>query len=222
MKKLIYEDEKIKLFPTLIGIVIIVFSLLLLFLVVGFAGDALSRNFCYFMLLLFIVVALYLLKIGLIDPYIIRKKHRKIRQLGARMEGYIEFFYYNVSYETIAHEHNDNTIEKRKDINLTVSYYDPSTGEKKLYKTPNVIFDPAKDLGSRKCYVYFLNDIIYVSDFVPNSDNINIWNENDKSILLMNDSLRKFNEEKLMYIKFGIFIFIVFLIISFIVSLLQS
>ena len=132
----------------------------------------------------FIIFMILMVFFNNVKYYLNYKNRQKLKSTVRGVDGYIESFEY--------------WIERRRRhtkvrVVLVVSYIDPIYG-KRIYKTPIINFNVIKDLGSRRCSVYLLDNEIYVSDFVRRMPNDSyVWDDDivnncdSKKILLKND-----------------------------------
>ena len=96
---------------------------------------------------------------------------------------------------------------------MVVSYIDPIYG-KKIYKTPIINFNVIKDLGSRKCKVYFFDNEVYVSDFIRRMPNDSyVWEESIISQYNPQKLVKDASKKRLKSI--GLFFLILILILLF-------
>lgn len=127
----------------------------------------------------------------LIKTLNVRKANKNIMVNGIKLKGRI------VNYSIGTHMRD-------RIYSVIVSYIDPYTCKEKQISTPPLSFDPVTALGSDLCSVYVLNDLYYVTDFVPRkADQANIWG---KEI----DTLEKKEIKKLLI---GVGVFIAFFIV---------
>lgn len=135
--------------------------------------------FTVFIIFTILIVFFYNVKF-----YLNYKKRQKFKMMVSGVDGYIESF-----------ECWIERIRKKRRVRciLVVSYIDPIYG-KKIYKTPIINFNVIKDLGSRKCKVYFFDNEVYVSDFIRRMPNDSyVWDDDiikncdPKKILLENE-----------------------------------
>lgn len=218
MKKLQYEEENNKdgivVFGINIGIFILsfVFIFCILYSVLFQSGNAilcvvLSVIFSYF------IAKRYSNKKTL-ERNIITEKYNNIKNNGEKYEGEIIKIIKNKYLDTGAGDSGGGIIER---YSVVIKYLD-SNNNIKEYETPELNFNPNKDLGSNKCSVYDCNGNIYVTDFISKKDG-------DTPINLPNIEICKnFNEEyykksiKILWIIAAI-IFGVILCVAYVVSL---
>lgn len=94
------------------------------------------------------------------------KRNLKIKKYGIKVNGYISKVEYKVRYKTLRYY-------------LYVEYTDYNTGEKRVYKTPTLNFNPIEMLGSKQCGVYIYKKNVFVSDFVKNENEESIWSDEE-------------------------------------------
>ena len=199
MKKMCYEIEKIKLIY--IVLVMQIFAWDYFFIkneILHFEGDTLA--YCFNILSIIfhnIILCAFLWKVCI--GYKVR--YKKVKDEGIRYDGritgfdYVEYkgffdldIYLNkikaggttydkgLCYENyFSHYHRYNYRFK---YILTILYNNT------IIKTPIIAFNPIKDLGSKDCEVYVLDDEFYVTGFMPRrrEDEI-IWSENNESVI---------------------------------------
>ncbi len=200
MKKLCYADEKMS----------IILNLLNLFMFLGviiYSFNMISKGEEYggYIGLICIVLLLelfYILKF--VKPILkVKIKYKKIKKNGTKFEGYITHF----SYERYWNIYLNNNNKDQFKFTLNIKY-----GKNSVYKTPELGFNPIRDLGSRECSIYVFNNEVYATDFVKRKFSENyLWDENDESILNYKKRRKEYFERN----KSGIIIAIIFLIAVF-------
>lgn len=172
-----YIDEKKDFSTTIISFL----SLLIVYIVMIIN---VSFNIEILVFTIFIIFMIIIVFFNDVKYYLNYKKRQKFKTMVSGVDGYIESF-----------ECWIERIRKKRRVRciLVVSYIDPIYG-KKIYKTPIINFNVIKDLGSRKCKVYFFDNEVYVSDFIRRMPNDSyVWDDDiikncdPKKILLENE-----------------------------------
>lgn len=172
-----YIDEKKDFSTTIISFL----SLLIVYIVMIIN---VSFNIEILVFTIFIIFMIIIVFFNDVKYYLNYKKRQKFKTMVSGVDGYIESF-----------ECWIERIRKKRRVRciLVVSYIDPIYG-KKIYKTPIINFNVIKDLGSRKCKVYFFDNQVYVSDFIRRMPNDSyVWDDDiikncdPKKILLENE-----------------------------------
>ena len=212
-KELIYKKEKISPFEIIAFIIFNILAFLILYSVIVSKTEYNESTRLFFLLFLLVYLIIlyniYLFHIFL-PAFKARKKNRLIKEKGIKVPGFIEKFDYKIFYQSYMGTEN-RKFRKIKYFQLHVSYIHPETNQKEEYITPPIDFSPLKDLGSRNCTVYIFNSDRYVTDFVKNENHQKIWDDNDLSVIQMQENIRKFKEERSQLFKFGLFLLILFI-----------
>lgn len=163
-------------------------------------------------------IALLCLMLGLELFYILfflrpsiktKLKYKNIKKNGQKYKGYIESF----NYEKYQDIHSSNANKTRYRYILLIKY-----GENSVLKTPEIAFNPVRDLGSRECDIYVLGNEVYATGFVKRKINENIiWDEDDESVLRLKEIKKNIYKEN----KLGIIFAIAFVIGLFLIVLTQ-
>lgn len=125
-------------------------------------GIYISFGFCGVMTLIYTPSLLSTLRF--------KKKCKNIVMNGTKVQGCI------VDYSI-------NRIGDEFDYSVIVTYLDPYTGKEKNIWTPALSFNPIMSLGDKSCSVYILNELYYVTDFVPRKKGQdNIWGKEIDSL----------------------------------------
>lgn len=156
-----YIDEKKDFSTTIISFL----SLLIVYIVMIVN---VSFNIEILVFTIFIIFMIIIVFFNDVKYYLNYKKRQKLKTMVSGVDGYIESF-----------ECWTERIRKKRRVRciLIVSYIDPIYG-KKIYKTPIINFNVIKDLGSRRCKVYFFDNDVYVSDFIRRMPNDSyVWDD---------------------------------------------
>lgn len=207
MKKLIYEDEKIN---PLWLIIICLFYLPLIYMVwyIIFNSNIEEKGSNVVFAIMWFVIITYFLYYYVKDAIKTRKKYKYIKEHGEKYSAYIENFNYKTYIKSSARTLEDAPQwYTKKEFTLNVSYTNKN-GEKEVYTTPILGFNPIKDLASRNCNIYKYENELYVTDFeMNNTDEYLVWSKESKEVqnMLESDSIVK--KERNGLIKYSLIIF---------------
>ena len=211
MKKLIYKDEKIN---KIWVIVICFFYLPFIYFIWYFITMGVEETVnLFFAIAWFCLISIFLWSY-LKDSIKLRKKFKMIKEKGVVYSAYIEGFNYEAKIEPVISSNEISSDWKiAKDFTLNVSYI-TEEGVKEHYVTPILGFNPITDIASRKCNIYLYKGEMYVTDFEINNDkNISLWSEDSEEVQDYLEKNKNIKKEVHSYIRFGLIILILYIII---------
>ena len=177
------------------GIGLVIVLIVFIFCEKGITENIIKMGFFCFIFWIFLAMLLYLRKLIYTTD--------AVSNNSIKVEGTIIAF--RMRYGSLSTDGPRN-IEM---FNLTISYIDPKTNQKKEFETPFINFNPVTDLGSKKCSVLIDGNKVYATDFIVGK-NIGkcLWDNNDKSMI-------KYINKKMNFVYaefFGTIFFILFIL----------
>ena len=171
MRRMCYQNEKINI----LGMIplLVMYAFVILYFINEDVGKGEIKEYIGIIGILVFITLFYIIiffRPVLKNIY----KYKKIKREGIKYDGYITGY----NYEKYFDIRTDKYVEQYR-YTLNISY-----GKNSILKTPEISFNPVRDLGSRECAIYVLNNEAYATDFVRRgfSERI-IWEEDDESVL---------------------------------------
>ena len=200
MKKLCYADEKMSTILNLLSVFIFLGVIIYSVNMIGEGEE--YGGYIGLICITLLLELFYILKF--VRPTLnVIIKYKNIKKNGTKFEGYITSF----NYEKFWNIYLDNNDKSQFKYTLNIKY-----GKNSIYKTPELNFNPIRDLGSRECSIYVFNNEVYATDFIKRKFNEKcIWDDYDESIL----NYKKIRKEYYQSHKLGIISTMIFLMAVF-------
>ena len=196
MRRMCYEKEKI----SLLGIIplLVMYAFVILYFI---NGDVEKEEIKEYIGIIGILAFITLFYIIIFFRPVLKNiyKYKKIKREGIKYDGYITSYNYEKYFDI-----RTNKYVEQYRYTLNIRY-----GKNSILKTPEISFNPVRDLGSRECAIYVLNNEVYATDFIRRgfSEKI-IWEEDNESVLYEKREKEKYFEKY----KIGIIIGAIFIV----------
>ena len=204
MKKFCYQDEEIS--KVMHFIAFTVYILVVMFSIKNIINNNEITGYIG-MIILVSVMLLFYIFVAIIPKMKKIIGYNKIKKYGERFDGYIDSYDYKDEYLRPSEPGGNSRQIFYYILNITYE------NGQKTFTTPRITFNP-KDLGSRSCSVYVLNNKVYATDFIKKAFNyINVWEDDNQSVVNENKVKEMYRQKIKMAFEMAIPLAILYFII---------